>query len=91
MSGRPRYIVDIAKHAQRQMRNLPPQLQQRLLNRITALGDHPRPTGATKLTGPKDLYRIRVGEYRVIYTVKDDVLLVLVVSVGHRSEIYCDL
>jgi mRNA interferase RelE/StbE len=85
------YRVDIAKHAQRQIRSLAPQLQQRVLRRVTALGANPRPTGATKLAGPQDLYRIRVGDYRVIYTIEDDVLLVLVVAVGHRRDIYRDL
>jgi mRNA interferase RelE/StbE len=91
VSNQAPYRVDIVKHAQRQIRSLAPQIQRRVLSRITALGADPRPTGTIKLAGPQDLYRIRVGEYRVIYTIEDDVLLVLVVSVGHRREIYRDL
>ncbi|MEA2526065.1 MAG: mRNA interferase RelE/StbE [Thermomicrobiales bacterium] len=62
-----------------------------MLSSILALGANPRPTGATKLANPDNLYRIRVGDHRVIYTIEDDVLIVLVVSVGHRKEFYRDL
>jgi mRNA interferase RelE/StbE len=82
------YRVDVAKHAQRQIRNLAPQIQTRVMTRILALGNNPRSADVKRLAGEDDLYRIRVGDYRVIYTIEDDVLLVLVVSVGHRSEIY---
>jgi mRNA interferase RelE/StbE len=86
-----RYQVDFAKHAQRHFRNLSPQVQKRLLPRIRALADNPRPPGVMQMAGDDVLYRLRVGDYRVIYTIEDDVLLVLVVSVGHRKEIYRDL
>ena len=86
-----RYQVEIVKHAQRQIRNLSPQIHKRVLTRIRALADDPRPHGVIRMAGEDDLYRIRVGEYRVIYSIEDDILLVLVVSVGHRREIYRDL
>ena len=57
---------------------------------IFALGHNPRPLGCKKLTGPGDLYRIRVGEWRVVYTVEDSRLVVLVVRVGHRGDVYRD-
>lgn len=62
-------------------------LKKRIARAIRALADNPRPSGCKKLRG-SDLYRIRIGEYRVIYEVRDDVLFVLVLRVGHRSEIY---
>jgi mRNA interferase RelE/StbE len=86
-----RYRVDLAKRAQRQFRNLSPDVQKRVLPRIRALADDPRPPGAIRLAGEEGLFRIRVGDYRVSYAIEDDVLLVLVVAVGHRKEIYRDL
>lgn len=53
-----------------------------------ALGDDPRPYGYRKLAGRGEQYRIRVGDYRVIYDIRDAVLVVLVIEVGHRSSIY---
>jgi mRNA interferase RelE/StbE len=87
-----RYQVEIVEVAQRQIRDLSAQIQKRLVTRIRALADNPRPSGVVKLKGrTADHYRIRVGDYRVVYTIEDDVLLVLVVSVGHRREISRDL
>jgi mRNA interferase RelE/StbE len=54
---------------------------------IDKLPDNPRPSGCRKLKGA-DVYRIRVGDYRVVYEIHDDVLIVLVVRVAHRSEVY---
>jgi mRNA interferase RelE/StbE len=85
------YRVEIVARAQRQLRRLQPRLQRRILDRIMELGIVQYPPGSAKLSGEDDLYRIRVGDYRVIYTVINDVLLVLVVSIGHRREIYRDL
>jgi len=86
----PIYRVEIAVQAQRQIRRLQPRLQERILDRIAALGVESRPPGPVKLTGTDDLHRIRVGDYRAIYRIEDDVLLVLVVSIGHRREVYRD-
>ena len=52
------------------------------------LADNPRPRGVEKLEGRENRYRIRVGDYRVIYEIHDEVLLVLVVRIGHRREVY---
>jgi mRNA interferase RelE/StbE len=56
--------------------------------RIRALADDPRPQGSEKITGSDDLYRIRSGDYRAIYTIQDDRLVVLVVRVAHRRDVY---
>ena len=87
---KPIYRVEIAVQAQRQIRRLQPRLQERVLDRIAALGVESRPPGSVKLTGTDDLHRVRVGDYRVIYRIEDDVFLVLVVSIGHRREVYRD-
>ena len=82
------YEIELASAARRQLRRLPPAVQARLRPRIDALADEPRPPGSEKLTAEQDRYRIRVGDYRIIYEIHDRVLLVLVVEVGHRREVY---
>ncbi len=62
--------------------------RQRLVEAIGALADNPRPQGVEKLSGMKDRFRIRVGDYRVVYAIEDRVLTVFVVKVGHRREVY---
>ena len=56
--------------------------------RIEALAENPRPPNAELLAGPVNIWRVRAGDYRILYTIKDDVLLVLVLRIGHRREIY---
>ncbi len=68
---------------------LPKDLQKRLDKRLISLQDTPRPLGVKALTGEPGVFRLRVGDYRVLYEVHDDVLIVLVVlKVGHRREVY---
>jgi len=67
---------------------LPQDVRQRIDARIQSLADNPRPPGVEKLGGEERLYRVRVGDYRVVYSIEDDVLLVLVVRIGHRGEVY---
>ncbi len=62
--------------------------RQRIVARILALADEPRPVGCEKLAGESDRYRVRVGRYRILYSIADDELLVLVVRVGHRKDVY---
>jgi mRNA interferase RelE/StbE len=59
----------------------------RVLDRISALADYPRPDGCEKLTG-QDRYRVRQGDYRIVYSVQDERLEVWVVKVGHRRDVY---
>lgn len=82
------YEVRTKPAARRQIRNLPKQAQAVIVAAIEALADDPRPHGVRKLVGAEDLYRVRAGNYRVIYQVSDDALLVLVVRVGHRKDAY---
>jgi mRNA interferase RelE/StbE len=82
------YRIEFAPAADRQFRKLPRDIQARLKVRIDALMGNPRPRGVEKLQGEDDHYRIRIGDYRVIYQVLDKVLLILVVKIGHRREIY---
>jgi mRNA interferase RelE/StbE len=91
--GRPRpslsrYRVEIARRALKALAALPRGEQQRVRAAIDLLADNPRPPGCTKLTGEDDAYRVRVGVYRIVYEVLDDSLLVHVVRVGHRRDVY---
>jgi mRNA interferase RelE/StbE len=62
--------------------------RQRVVKRIAALAADPRPLGCERLAGRSDLYRVRVGKYRVLYAIDDAVRVVLVVKVGHRRDVY---
>ena len=85
-----RYKVEILKDALKQLKKLSSELQERIKLKIDDLATEPRPNGFKKLKGKENAYRIRVGDYRVIYDIFDDVLLVNVVEIGHRSKIYKD-
>lgn len=82
------YRVELAPRARRDLKSLPHQVQSRLKPYIDTLGQNPRPRGNVKLAGEKDVYRIRVEEYRILYQIQDEVLLVIVVKIAHRREAY---
>ena len=62
--------------------------RERITQRILALADNPRPPGVEKLSGTSEKYRIRQGDYRILYEIQDDVLTVYVVRIGDRKEVY---
>ena len=82
------YRVELAPAAIRQLASLTKRIQVKIAGKIDGLRSDPRPHGCVKLKGSEDIYRIRVGEHRVLYQVRDDVLLVLVVKVGKRERVY---
>lgn len=82
------YQVELTPAAQRQLKSFDKQMQRQLLARVARLSDNPRPNGVEKLKGAEDLYRIRSGNYRIIYTINDKQLLVLIVRIGDRKEVY---
>ena len=82
------YRVEVAPAALRQLRKLDPPARRRIQAAIELLADQPRPSGAKKLVGSEGEWRVRTGDYRIVYEVHDDVLVVLVVAVGHRRDIY---
>jgi mRNA interferase RelE/StbE len=84
------YRVQIAPRAVRQLGKLPTAVQERIVRRIDRLAAEPRPRGSIKLEGENELYRIRVGVYRVIYQIQDDELVVTILRAGHRRDIYRD-
>jgi mRNA interferase RelE/StbE len=83
-----RYRVELAPTADRQRRKLPVDVQKRIVRALEQLETDPRPPGVRKLQGEDNLWRLRVGDYRVIYTIEDDRLLVLVVRVANRRDAY---
>lgn len=82
-----KYAVFIERYAQKQILKLDKKVIPLIKTAIASLGDNPRPQGYKKLKG-EDAYRIRVDDYRIIYEIEDDKIIVTVVSVGHRKEIY---
>jgi mRNA interferase RelE/StbE len=84
------YQIEFTKSASKQLAKLPENVQQRIKFKVEELGDDPRPDGVVKLTNSDETYRIRVGNYRVLYEIKDDLLIIKVIRVGHRKEVYRD-
>lgn len=82
------YRVTLAPAAARQLRKLDPQIRRRLQAALELLAVEPRPPAATQLVGGAGEWRVRTGDYRIIYEINDDELLVLVLQVGHRREVY---
>ncbi|HYK97298.1 MAG TPA: type II toxin-antitoxin system RelE/ParE family toxin [Candidatus Acidoferrales bacterium] len=83
----PAYRVDVQRSAERDLDRLSPTLFERITERLAALAEQPRPPGAEKLVG-LEAYRIRVGDYRLIYEVDDSARVIVVTRVRHRREVY---
>lgn len=81
------YRVILPKSVQKELDRLPDDAARRILTRLAALENNPRPADVKKLRG-RDAWRIRIGDYRVIYEIHDRVLQIIVITVGHRREIY---
>jgi mRNA interferase RelE/StbE len=86
-----RYRIEITRDALRALAKLDKPARRRVQVAIDGLGENPRPSGVIAMQGLRGAYRLRVGNYRMIYTVEDNRLVVLVVDLGHRREIYRDL
>ncbi len=83
-----RYTIRIDSKAVREIRVLPGHVQRRVVAKIELLADNPRPAGCTKLSGVDELWRIRVGDWRIVYRIEDRILVVEVVRVAHRRQAY---
>jgi mRNA interferase RelE/StbE len=83
-----KYAIQIKPSARRELENLSDRLIARLMPKIERLAVDPRPAGCRKLRGYKDLWRIRVGDYRVVYIIEDDNKTVTVTRIAHRREVY---
>ena len=82
-----RYRIELRPAAVTALRRIDPQDRGRIQGAIALLGEDPRPPGARALQG-RDGYRVRVGNYRISYTIHNDILVVVVVTVGHRRDVY---
>ena len=83
-----KYKVVLKSSAVKEIESIPRKKdRQRIVQRIGLLADNPRPPGSTKLSG-YDRYRIRIGSYRIVYGIEDNTLVVYVVKVGHRKDVY---
>lgn len=83
----PSYTVVLSKKAEKQLNMLSDNIAEPIIDAITDLEENPRPHGYKKLKG-RDAYRIRVGNYRIIYDIIDKELIVDVITLGHRKEVY---
>jgi len=83
-----KYTVRLNTRVGKVLDRLPPNMRRRILRRLEALEDNPRPRGVEKLAGVDELYRVRVGTYRIVYAIRDRELVVIVVRIGHRRDVY---
>ncbi len=81
------HAVEFLPSAARALKKLDPAVQRRIARRIDRLAEDPR-ADAVKLRGPDDVWRARVGDYRVLYAIEDQRLVVLVIKIGHRRDVY---
>jgi len=83
-----RYLLRIHARVEDDLAHLHSDIQRRLLAAIHTLSENPRPAGAVRLSAEPATYRIRVGDYRIIYAIIEQQLVVLIIAAGHRSDIY---
>jgi len=84
------YQIIIPKPSQKQLKQLTPEIYQRIIEKIGQLANEPRPIGTKKLQGFDNEYRIRIGDHRVRYEIDDKALTVIILSCRHRREAYRD-
>jgi len=85
------YQIELSPAAKRQFKKLPINDKIRVGRVVNSLKDEPRPQGCKKLTNTDNLYRVRAGEFRVIYTIEDDIILITIVRIRKRNEVYLNL
>lgn len=83
-----RYEIALAPAAARQLRKLDPPVRRRVQAALELLADDPRPPAATRLVGGAEEWRVRTGGYRIVYEIRDGILVILVLAIGHRRDIY---
>jgi mRNA interferase RelE/StbE len=83
-----KYAINYKRSALEELIQLPENIAHKVKTAINSLAENPRPIGCIKLKGSKNDYRIRIGKYRVIYTISDQVLIVVVIKVANRKDVY---
>jgi len=81
------YNIEIKKSATKEIEKLPKAMLKKVVDKIQSLANTPRPAGCKKLTADEK-YRVRVGDYRILYSIEDKKLVIYVVKVGHRKKVY---
>jgi mRNA interferase RelE/StbE len=82
------YLIEIKQSAQKELAKLPRSIADKVIKQIKVLADDPRPNGCKKLVGTDHTYRIRINDYRVVYSIFDQQLVIQVIKIGHRKQIY---
>ena len=82
------YSVEVKPPARKELEELPNDLLARVIRKIESLGNAPRPAGCKKLKGYRDQWRVRVGDWRVVYVIDDAAKLISVTRIAHRREVY---
>ena len=82
------YKVKISRRARKELKKFPKNIEKKLIIKAFSLGENPRPPGSIKLANTQHTYRIRIGVYRLIYEIQEEKILILVLRMGHRRDIY---
>jgi mRNA interferase RelE/StbE len=82
------FRIEFARAAEKDLRGVDRRYLSKILESIEGLQNQPRPQGCKKLVGSQNTYRIRIGDYRVIYEIEDSVLVILIVRIRHRQDVY---
>ena len=83
-----KYRIEISRTAEKQLRKLRQEDQRRVVEAMVSLGNDPYPKGSRKLTGYDDVFRIRVGEFRILYSVSAKKLIIIILKIGRRKDVY---
>ena len=83
-----RYSLEISRTAEKQLKRLPATVQRRVAAMLLSFEIEPRPIGCKKLSGFENTYRVRLGDYRIIYEIHDRIVTVTALKIGHRKDIY---
>ena len=82
-----KYKIEIKKSAAKELGKIPKKDLKKIISKIRSLAINPRPSGCVKLSA-QELYRVRQGNYRILYTIEDEVLIVYIIKIGHRKDVY---
>jgi mRNA interferase RelE/StbE len=85
------YSISYKKSVEKELRQLPKSVLAAVVKKIQTLAKNPQPNGSVKLQGSMSLYRVRYSDYRILYTINNEELVILVIKVAHRKEVYRDI
>jgi mRNA interferase RelE/StbE len=82
------FRIEFTKSAAKELRSIPKSAQKRIARKIDSLNENPPDPMQTKMKGNNPFHRLRVGDYRIVYEIQDDTLLILIIKIGHRRDVY---